>query len=456
MKKDEIRIDIPEGAGQVLSVLHGAGYQAWVVGGCVRDAVLGRTPADWDITTDARPEQVKELFPHTFDTGIQHGTVTVLVNHTGYEVTTYRIDGVYADHRHPESVTFAADLRDDVMRRDFTINAMAYNNEDGLQDYFGGRQDLKQGIIRAVGDPEKRFEEDALRVLRALRFAGQLGFTIEEKTLRAMKDRSGDLKNVSAERIRDELTKLLVSDHPRLLMTLGVDTGIVDVVLPEYRKMLETTQENPYHCYNVGGHCMVAAEHVRPDPVLRWTALLHDIGKTVTKTMDENGIAHFYGHGKAGVDLAASVLRRLKFDNDTVRRVKLLVRYHDFNWGPDPAKSTVRRVMNRVGPENFDDLLEIVRGDVMGKSELGREPQLTGLEKIRRYADEIRRDHEAVTLHDLKIDGKVLMEMGIPRGPLYGRILNELMERVIDCPEDNDEGRLRSMAAEIYRDSQKI
>lgn len=284
-------INIPQKAAQILKTLNAAGYEAYVVGGCVRDSILDRVPGDWDITTSALPEQVKELFHRTVDTGIQHGTVTVMMGKEGFEVTTYRVDGEYHDGRHPDAVTFTRSLEEDLKRRDFTINAMAYHPEHGLVDLFGGMEDINGKIIRCVGDPVERFTEDALRMLRAVRFSAQLGFTVEENTKAALARMSGNLEHVSAERIQTELVKLLVSDHPEKIQD-AYELGITKVILPEFDAMMETTQETLHHCYNVGEHTIHALMNIPADKVLRLTMLFHDTGKPARKTVDPLSLIH--------------------------------------------------------------------------------------------------------------------------------------------------------------------
>ena len=324
----DIEIRIPPGAARILRVLEDHGYEAFVVGGCVRDSLLGRNPNDWDITTSALPLQVKALFRRTIDTGLKHGTVTILMDGEPFEVTTYRVDGEYLDGRHPSEVTFTASLQEDLQRRDFTINAMAYSEKKGLQDLFGGLPDLEKGLIRAVGDPAKRFGEDALRIMRAVRFAAQLGYEVEEDTVQAMKELAPTLSKISAERIAAELEKLLVSPHPEKLK-MAYECGITAVILPEFDRCMETAQNNPHHKYSVGEHTIVSIGNARPDRILRYTMLMHDMGKPSCKTTDEQGIDHFYGHQEVSAQMANDILRRLKSDNETRRSVSKLVRYHD-------------------------------------------------------------------------------------------------------------------------------
>ena len=290
-----MKIQLPEKVSSIIKALEEAGYEAYAVGGCVRDSVLGRNPQDWDITTSAKPQEVKRLFSHTIDTGIQHGTVTVMLEREGFEVTTYRIDGEYEDARHPKEVTYTSNLLEDLKRRDFTINAMAYNESHGLVDAFDGIGDLERKCIRCVGNPKERFMEDALRMLRALRFGAQLGFSVEENTFQAIRELSPTIGKISAERIQTELVKLLTSPNPQEMRKV-YESGIADVVLPEFSRLMETTQENPHHCYTVREHTLRVLENVPNDKVLRLAALFHDIAKPVCKTVDEKGVAHFYGH----------------------------------------------------------------------------------------------------------------------------------------------------------------
>ena len=323
-----MKIKMPENAKLILDTIHKAGFEAYIVGGCVRDAVLGKEPSDWDITTNALPGDVKKLFRRTIDTGIEHGTVTVMLGKEGYEVTTYRIDGKYEDSRHPSEVTFTRDLVEDMRRRDFTINAMAYNDEEGLVDHFGGIDDLEKKIIRCVGSPVERFTEDALRIMRAVRFAAQLDYEIEEETRIAIKELSPNLRKISAERIQTELVKLITSDHPERIRT-AYELGITAVVIPEFDKCMWTEQVNIHHMYNVGDHIIETLRYVINDRVLRITMLMHDIGKPETMLMDDEGVSHFYGHELVSAQMADKIMKRLKFDRDTMDRVCNLIKYHD-------------------------------------------------------------------------------------------------------------------------------
>ena len=429
-----VSLTIPENVKIILKILNSAGHEAYIVGGCVRDAILGRTPGDWDITTSAMPEEVKALFRRTVDTGIKHGTVTVLIGGEGYEVTTYRIDGEYEDGRHPKQVTFTRSLSEDLLRRDFTINAMAYHPGTGLVDLFGGKEDLDARIIRAVGVPDDRFDEDALRILRAVRFSAQLDFGIEPATMKSIADHAENLRLISAERIRVELTKTLISDHPEKFMTFH-ETGITSVLFPEFDQMLAMPQENPWHCCDVGRHTMKVVCGVPADTVLRWTALLHDVGKLWTKTIDEEGKAHFYGHAKRSAEFAEGFLRDLKFDNHTIDMVCLFTRHHDA-WF-DGSDKVTRRVISRVGKENFPALLMIARADAMAKSDFAKAQLLPKYDTVAEGFRRIIAADQCTSLKELAVNGGDLIKAGIKPGKEMGELLQSLLTHVIDIPEDN-------------------
>lgn len=427
-------IRLPEHVKFIIDTLEEAGFEAYAVGGCVRDTILKREPQDWDITTSARPEQVKGLFSRTIDTGIAHGTVTVMLERTGYEVTTYRIDGEYEDARHPSGVTFTADLLEDLKRRDFTINAMAYHPRRGLVDAFGGMGDMEAGIVRCVGDPKERFGEDALRMLRAVRFAAQLGFAVEEHTRQAVTAMAPLLGKVSAERIQAELVKLLTSPHPEEMRTL-YETGLSRVVLPEWDAMMETEQNNPHHCYTVGEHTIKVLKGTEPDRILRLSALLHDVAKPVCRSVDEKGIDHFYGHPEQGALLARKILRRLKFDNAATGMVSKLVAGHDVN--PPLTDRGVRRAIRRVGQECYPMLFDLKKADILAQSGYRREEKLEALERYRQLYEEIMARQDCLSLKDLAVNGRDLMELGVPAGSRLGEILSELLELVVEDPEKN-------------------
>ena len=429
-----MKINVPKEVQEIISVLQEHGHDAYAVGGCVRDSLLGRAPADWDITTSAKPMEVKSLFRRTVDTGIQHGTVTVMFGKEGFEVTTYRIDGEYEDGRHPKEVTFTGEVREDLRRRDFTINAMAYNDKEGLLDLFGGIDDLNKKVIRCVGNPEERFTEDALRIMRAVRFAGQLGFSIEEKTKQAASKLASNLEKISAERIETEIRKLLLSNHPELLRT-AYELGITEVVLPEFDAIMQTEQNTPHHFTNVGEHTLKALELIPANKVLRYTMLLHDIGKPVVRKTDENGRDHFKMHGIAGEKMAAQILRRLKFDNDTIRKVTRLVKWHDDR--PDGTTKAVRRAVNRIGEELFPYYLEVQQADMLAQSDYRRAEKQERLDKVKEAYETIINEHQCVSLKTLAVTGKDLIEAGYKPGREIGETLNRLLEVVLADPQKN-------------------
>lgn len=429
-----MKIQLPQNVKNIIERLQEAGYEAYAVGGCVRDSVLGRIPDDWDITTSAKPYEVKALFARTVDTGIQHGTVTVMIGKEGYEVTTYRIDGEYEDGRHPKEVTFTARLQEDLRRRDFTINAMAYNDTDGLVDCFHGMEDLMDHMIRCVGDPVERFTEDALRIMRAVRFSAQLSFSIEEQTFRAIGQLAPNLKKVSAERIQTELMKLLLSPNPDYLRTL-YDAGVTKVFLPEFDACMETQQNNPHHCYSVGEHTLHCLAAIEPDRVLRLAMLLHDFGKPGVRTTDEKGIDHFHGHAVLSEEMTRKILRRLKFDTDTLTMTARLVRYHDRRI--EPTKRGLRRAMADMGADLFPAIFRVKEADVAGQSDYHRSEKLQELEELKKLYAQVVENRECVCIRDLAVNGKDLIEAGIAPGPELGSILSRLLQIVVEDPEKN-------------------
>ena len=434
-----MKIKMPDNAKIILDTIHKAGFEAYIVGGCVRDAVLGKEPSDWDITTNALPGDVKKLFRRTIDTGIEHGTVTVMMGKEGYEVTTYRIDGKYEDSRHPSEVTFTRDLTEDMQRRDFTINAMAYNDEEGLVDRFGGMDDLAGKMIRCVGNPMERFSEDALRIMRAVRFAAQLDYDIEEETVKAISELAPTLRKISAERIRTELLKLIVSDHPEKIRT-AYELGITSIVIPEFDKCMWTEQVNIHHMYNVGDHIIETLRNVRNDKILRLTMLMHDIGKPETMLTDDDGVSHFYGHELVSAEMAGKIMRRLKFDRDTMDRVCNLIRFHDERYPAEPA--VIRRAMHRVGEKDFPLLFEVRYADTMAQSTYMRREKLQLIEDAKAVYEKIVRDRDCVSLKSLAVGGRDLIALGIQPGRSIGVILNAMLSDVIDEPEHNNKDYL--------------
>ncbi|MBQ9767075.1 MAG: CCA tRNA nucleotidyltransferase [Lachnospiraceae bacterium] len=454
-------LELPRKVKQIIDTLQAQGYEAYAVGGCVRDAMLGREPQDWDITTSALPGQVKALFRRTVDTGIQHGTVTVLLEKEGFEVTTYRVDGTYEDGRHPTEVSFTASLTEDLKRRDFTINAMAYNETEGLVDLFHGAEDLKQGVIRCVGVAKERFSEDALRILRAFRFSAQLDFSIDEETLQAARELATTLKKISAERIFAELTKLLLSGHPERLLT-AYECGITAVILPEFDRMCETAQNHPAHYADVGVHSLHTTAYIEKNSVftavplaeseyryLRLAALFHDVGKPQCKTTDEEGIDHFRGHAEAGAELVKKILRRFKADNATTDTVTRLVRFHDYPFVPE--ERPVRRAMHKMGADLVPLLLELRYADLLAHAEPYRSEGPENLKKVRTVYEEIRSREECTSLKDLAVNGGDLIAAGFEPGRELGAVLEQLLLLVIEEPEKNTKEALLAEAKQLRK-----
>lgn len=445
----EMKISVPEKANYIIKRIQAAGFEAYAVGGCVRDSLLGREPQDWDITTSAKPEQVKALFPRTLDTGLQHGTVTVMLDREGFEVTTYRVDGVYEDSRHPKEVIFTPNLEEDLKRRDLTINAMAYNDEAGLVDIFGSMEDMERRIIRCVGDPMERFREDALRILRAIRFSAQLGYAIDEETRAAASALAPTLSRISAERIQVELIKLLTSPNPDYIR-LAYEAGVTKVFFPEFDRAMETPQKHPHHCYSVGEHILHSLKEVEADKVLRLAMLFHDIGKPDTAKTGKDGFSHFHGHAGVSADLAAKIMRRLKFDNDTLHKVCKLVLYHDYGNDVDPDMRIVRRAVNKIGEDAFPQLFEVKRADIAAQSDHLRREKLDRVDEWQRLYEQIREQKQCVSLKTLAVTGSDLIAAGFEPGRRLGEILGRLLETVLETPENNTKEYLLA-EAEKYR-----
>jgi len=444
---NNLNISVPENVRHIMDVLRENGHQAYIVGGCIRDCMTGSEPGDWDIATDALPQRVKQLFSRTADTGIKHGTVTVLLDGTGYEVTTYRVDGEYHDFRKPESVSFTSSIAEDLSRRDFTVNAMAYNPAEGLIDLFGGMEDINARIIRTVGDPDKRFSEDALRMLRAVRFSAQLGFAIEKSTLASIINNHQLIENISAERIRDELTKILLSDNP-LCFSLLRDTQLIGYTLPEFEPCFRTKQNNPYHAYNVAEHTLRSVSNIEKNKVLRWAMLFHDIGKPGVRTTDEKGIDHFYNHQQLSVKLARTAMLRLRFDNRSMDRILLLVKCHDMHIKAEPR--SVRKAMSRLG-DAFEDLLKVIEADKKAQSPSLLKERNEKFRELWEIYRDVREKSQCTSLKELAVGGDDLIALGIRPGKEIKELLNGLLEKVIEKPELNDRDILLKLLRQQYR-----
>lgn len=442
---------LPAQVELALSTLEADGFEAYVVGGCVRDSLLGRVPNDWDITTSALPQQIKTCFSdcRVIETGIKHGTVGVLLDGVLLEITTYRQDGEYPDNRHPAQVSFSTRIEDDLSRRDFTVNAMAYSPIRGMVDLFSGRADLKRGLIRCVGDPRTRFEEDGLRILRAVRFSSVLDFEIDKATADAVHASRSLLSNIAAERIREEFCKLLCGKGAVRILRAYVD--VIGEFIPELLRAVGFDQNTKYHCYDVFEHTLHALEEWKNgDLVTGLAILLHDIGKPLCYTEDENG-GHFKGHAPIGVELTDTILHRLRFDNATIERLKLLVELHDL---PIPAQpKAVKRLMQRLSDADILRLMEVKRCDRLAHAAFFRLPP-PELEEIPLLVTQFRKEEACLHLKDLAINGNDLLSIGIPAGAQIGKILNRLLDAVIDEQLSNERAQLLEEAKRLAKYSE--
>ena len=443
-------MDMPKNVDTAINLLQSAGFEAYAVGGCVRDSLLGKTPNDWDITTSAKPEDMKSVFAdfHCIDTGIKHGTVTVVIDGEPLEITTFRLDGEYEDNRHPKSVTFTSDLGADLGRRDFTVNAMAYSKMTGTVDLFGGQNDLKNKIIRCVGDPDRRFNEDALRILRALRFASALDFEIEEKTAQSLLKNRALLGNISEERIAKELLKLVCGKGAKRILTDFAP--VLFEILPELQPMYKNSHDNPHHCYDIYEHTLIAVESIDPEPTLRFAMLLHDCGKPAVKKFDENGVAHFYGHQRISAEISAQILARLKVSNKFRDEILFLVSNHD-RWELYENTEKMPRYLSKFGLDGVLKLLKVMRADVLAQSPEYRY-RLDQIADAEETAKNLAAQKPCLSLSELQINGRTLMDIGIPQGRKRGAVLAQLLDEVIDGVTKNTQEALTTRAREIYSD----
>ena len=441
-------MDMPKNVDTAINLLQSAGFEAYAVGGCVRDSLLGKTPNDWDITTSAKPEDMKSVFAdfHCIDTGIKHGTVTVVIDGEPLEITTFRLDGEYEDNRHPKSVTFTSDLGADLGRRDFTVNAVAYSKMTGTVDLFGGQNDLKNKIIRCVGDPDRRFNEDALRILRALRFASALDFEIEEKTAQSLLKNRALLGNISEERISKELLKLVCGKGAKRILTDFAP--VLFEILPELQPMYKNSHDNPHHCYDIYEHTLIAVESIDPEPTLRFAMLLHDCGKPAVKKFDENGVAHFYGHQRISAEISAQILARLKVSNKFRDEILFLVSNHD-RWELYENTEKMPRYLSKFGLDGVLNLLKVMRADVLAQSPEYRY-RLDQIADAEETAKNLAAQKPCLSLSELQINGRTLMDIGIPQGRKLGAVLAQLLDEVIDGVTKNTQEALTTRAREIY------
>ena len=432
-------IILPDNVAYILNTLNANNFEAYIVGGCVRDSILGLTPQDWDITTNATPDEIMLCFKNhkLITAGVKHGTVGVIIDKSVYEITTFRIDGDYTDNRHPESVTFSKNIESDLSRRDFTVNAMAYNPEKGLIDMFGGAEDLKYKAIRCVGDADKRFKEDALRILRALRFASTYDFTIEIKTSDAIFNNRLLLNNISEERIASEFNKLICGESAQYI--LNRYRRVISTFIPEIEIMFNYNQNNPHHNRSLWKHTTSALKRVDSDLILRLTMFFHDVGKPMAQTTDEiTGYSHFKGHNKFSVAIAESVLKRLKYSNEIIETVKTLILYHDVRLSDN--RKQIKRLLSKIGEKNFRYLLKIQKADILAQSTYLREDKLQKYSQSVAIFEQIIKDNECLNLKDLAINGSNLIHIGITKGEDIGKTLKYLLLKVIDdeLPNENN------------------
>lgn len=446
-------MQIPEEPKRLMKMLMDAGYEAFVVGGCVRDSLIGRTPHDWDICTNALPDQMKEVFSdfRVLDTGLKHGTLTVLLENP-YEITTYRKDGDYSDHRHPDQVEFVSSLKEDLSRRDFTINAMAANINGEIIDYFDGQHDLLNHKIVCVGDPEQRFEEDALRILRAMRFSARYGFGIERKTANAMFKKKHLLLEIAAERIGSEFLQIISGRCDWLLENF---TEIFEVIIPEITPSIGFAQNNPHHCYDVWEHTVETVKNCHADTIVKIACLYHDLGKPFCYSEDEKGVGHFYGHAAKSAEIAEKSLRNLRLESKLIADVVQLVASHDRVL--EPKKNIVRRCLNKFGEIQFMNLIFLQAADKSAQRiDLGqRGEQMTRVHQFYCLMQEIKQDQDCFSLKDLAVNGKDLMQLGFPQDKSLGNALNTLLELVMDEKIANDKDVLLNKAMEILAQAER-
>ncbi|SKC48295.1 tRNA nucleotidyltransferase (CCA-adding enzyme) [[Eubacterium] yurii] len=427
-----MKIEIDKKAQKVISMLENKGYNAYIVGGCLRDILLGRKSQDIDITTDALPKEIIDVFKDSYkviETGVKYGTVTVIIEASPIEITTFRSEQDYVDGRRPEKVSFEKDIKADLSRRDFTVNAMAYNDKDGLIDLFDAKRDLEDKIIRCVGNPRQRFKEDKLRMLRAVRFATTLDFKIEDETFKAIKEYSQYLNEISIERINVELSKMLLVQKPSKAMLLLKKTGLLKNILPVIDDMYGFSQQNPYHEKDLFFHTMDVLDSVRDDLVLRLAALFHDSGKLYTKTVDENNIGHFYGHSELSFEIARDNLRRLRYSNNTIELVALLCKKHMIDTR-NITKKGIRKLISLFGKENICYLIELQRADSASTT-------LGGDDTLKNKVDEVLAEEDIFSLKDMDIDGNDVKNLGY-KGKEIGDILKYLFDKVMENPKINE------------------
>ena len=439
-----MKINLPSYVNLAINQLENLGFEAYIVGGCVRDSLLGKIPHDWDIATSATPDEMLKVFSKfkTVETGLKHGTITVLIDGNNLEITTFRRDGTYLDSRRPDSVTFSKELKEDLSRRDFTINAMAYNEKSSIIDIFGGIADLESRVIRAVGEADKRFSEDALRIMRCLRFSSVLGFEVESKTMLAANNKRKLLRNISHERIRDELKNLVCGKNAENVLRERSET--IFEIMPELKIMSTCAQESRYHIYNVWEHSLHAMSAIPAEPNLRLAALLHDCGKSACKTFDKNGSAHFYGHAKKSMDIAEIILKRLRFSNREIDCILSLIKYHSEIL--PISEKRIKKIISKLGENAFFDLLMLIRADISAQSSDLFEERSIQIDECLKTAKMIIASSACLSLKDLAINGNDLIELGFAKDKKLGETLNIILNLVLENRAENDRAVLLKIA----------
>ena len=439
-----MEIRLPENAKRIIDRLRQSGYSCYAVGGCVRDSLRGIEPHDWDFTTSAKPDEIERVFKdhQTVDVGKKYGTIAVIIDGDLYEITTYRVDGAYTDSRHPDEVDFSDRLKDDLRRRDFTVNAMAYNDQDGLIDLYDGRRDLSFGVIRCVGDPAERFHEDALRILRALRFAATLGFSIEPNTSEAILQQRTLLSSIASERIRDELLKLLCGDKADFILRRY--RSVVAVIIPELKGTFDFEQHSKHHNRDVYRHTVAAVHNVEPEALLRVTMLFHDIGKPLAQTTDKYGVCHYKNHQKIGAAMTREILRRLCMPSAFIDEVCTMIRYHDERFKPDPVM--IKGYLKLLGADMMLKLMLVQRADIMAQSPYLRQEKLDNLAAVSDELNRILTTNECYSLRQLAVSGADLLHLGYRSGIGIGQTLDRLLDTVIRGELPNDRETLLSYA----------
>lgn len=439
-----MNLKMDNGSKTIINILEQNGYEGYIVGGCVRDLIMGITPKDFDITTNCLPEKIMEVFSEykVIPTGEEYGTITVVINHIPYEITTFRTEGNYLDNRHPSKIEFQSDLECDLSRRDFTINAMAYNEKKGLVDLFGGVEDIENGILRAVGDANSRFQEDALRIIRAYRFASRYNLTIEEKTIKAVYDDLPLLKAIAKERIFKELKEIFENNYDIFKLPF------IQILIPELEACFKCEQNTKYHLYNVGEHIYHSFNNIKPVFHLKLAMLLHDIGKPYVKTVDDNGNDHFYTHANLSTEMARKILRRLNIDNKTRKKVTTLIQYHDTKFKCD--KFHIKKMLNILSSDMFDDLMEVKIADERAKNSKYTKDNIPLIEKCIKLKQEIMEDKEVYSIKQLNISGNDLLKLGA-KGEQIGIILDKLLEICMQNNKLNEKNYLMEKARDIIK-----